>query len=139
MAPVGFSDKVTFVWKVADKLRGTFKPHEYGSVMLPLLVLRRMDAVLAPTREAVLDQAVALGALKGDRKTLGKSVDEGVDLMLKRTAGQRFYSLSPLTFTAMLQNDKERSAPDRSEQRDDGLHLRGTPAEVLRDEQRDRW
>ena len=107
MAPVGFSDKVTFVWKVADKLRGTFKPHEYGSVMLPLLVLRRMDAVLAPTREAVLDQAVALGALKGDRKTLGKSVDEGVDLMLKRTAGQRFYSLSPLTFTAMLQNDKE--------------------------------
>jgi type I restriction enzyme M protein len=107
MAPVGFSDKVTFVWKVADKLRGTFKQHEYGSVMLPLLVLRRMDAVLAPTREAVLDQAVALGVLKGDRKTLGKSVDEGADLRLKRTAGQRFYSLSPLTFAGMLQNDKE--------------------------------
>lgn len=107
MAPVGFSDKVSFVWKVADKLRGTFKQHEYGSVMLPLLVLRRMDAVLAPTREAVLDRAVSLGVLKGDRKTLGKGVDEGVDLMLKRTAGQRFYSLSPLTFTGMLQNDKE--------------------------------
>ena len=37
MAPLGFADKVAFVWKVADKLRGTFKQHEYGSVMLPLL------------------------------------------------------------------------------------------------------
>ena len=37
MAPHGFQDKVAFVWKVADKLRGTFKQHEYGSVMLPLL------------------------------------------------------------------------------------------------------
>ena len=54
MAPQGFADKVAFVWKVADKLRGTFKQHEYGSVMLPLLVLRRMDAVLAPTKDAVL-------------------------------------------------------------------------------------
>ena len=107
MALVGFADKVAFVWKVADKLRGTFKQHEYGSVMLPLLVLRRMDAVLAPTKDAVLDQAVALGALQTDRKTLGKTVDEGIDLLLKRAAGQRFYSLSPLTFTSMLQNDKE--------------------------------
>lgn len=36
MAPQGFQDKVAFVWRVADKLRGTFKQHEYGSVMLPL-------------------------------------------------------------------------------------------------------
>ncbi|WEV77738.1 class I SAM-dependent DNA methyltransferase [Janibacter cremeus] len=107
MAPVGFADKVAFVWKVADKLRGTFKQHEYGSVMLPLLVLRRMDAVLAPTKEAVLDQAVTLGALQADRKTTGKAVDEGMDYVLKHVAGQRFYNLSPLTFTSMLQNDKE--------------------------------
>ncbi|WP_277454107.1 class I SAM-dependent DNA methyltransferase [Janibacter sp. DB-40] len=107
MAPVGFADKVAFVWKVADKLRGTFKQHEYGSVMLPLLVLRRMDAVLAPTKEAVLDQAVQLGALQADRKSTGKAVDEGMDYVLKHVAGQRFYSLSPLTFTSMLQSDKE--------------------------------
>ncbi|MCT1435940.1 type I restriction-modification system subunit M [Brachybacterium paraconglomeratum] len=107
MAPVGFADKVAFVWKVADKLRGTFKQHEYGSVMLPLLVLRRMDAVLAPTKDAVLDQAVKIGALQSDRKTTGKSVDEGMDYLLKHVAGQRFYNLSPLTFTSMLQNDKE--------------------------------
>lgn len=107
MAPVGFGDKVAFVWKVADKLRGTFKQHEYGSVMLPLLVLRRMDAVLAPTKDAVLEQAVALGALEADRKSSGKPVDAGMDLILKKAAGQRFYSLSPLTFTTMLANDKE--------------------------------
>lgn len=107
MAPVGFSDKVGFVWKVADTLRGTFKQHEYGSVMLPLLVLRRMDAVLAPTKEAVLDTAVARGVLNSDRKTTGKSVDQGTDLLLQKAAKHRFYSLSPLTFTSMLQNDKE--------------------------------
>lgn len=107
MAPVGFSDKVTFVWKVADKLRGTFKQHEYGSVMLPLLVLRRMDAVLAPTKEAVLTKAVERGVLKADRKSIGKNVDQGTDLLLKKAAQHRFYSLSPLTFTSMLQNDKE--------------------------------
>ena len=33
-APEGFTDKVAFVWKIADKLRGHFKPHEYGSVLL---------------------------------------------------------------------------------------------------------
>ena len=36
-APQGFADEVAFVWKVADRLRGNFKQHEYGSVMLPLL------------------------------------------------------------------------------------------------------
>ncbi|MFT4087674.1 MAG: class I SAM-dependent DNA methyltransferase [Gordonia sp. (in: high G+C Gram-positive bacteria)] len=107
MAPVGFADKVAFVWKVADKLRGTFKQHEYGSVMLPLLVLRRMDAVLAPTKDAVIAEAVRVGALQPDRKTLGQTPDGGVDLLLKRASQQSFYNLSPLTFATMLQNDKE--------------------------------
>ena len=47
-APEGFSDKVAFVWKVADKVRGHFKPHEYWSVMVPLPVLRRLDGVAGP-------------------------------------------------------------------------------------------
>ncbi len=43
--------------KVADQLRGHFKPHECGAVMLPRLVLRRLDAVLEPTKAHVLATA----------------------------------------------------------------------------------
>ena len=95
MAPQGFSDKVAFVWKVADKLRGTFKQHEYGSVMLPLLVLRRMDAVLDPTKQAVLDAAKGMS-----------DIGPGQDAILKRVADQRFYNTSPLTIASMLSDDK---------------------------------
>ncbi|WP_374457963.1 N-6 DNA methylase [Nocardioides sp.] len=95
MAPQGFSDKVAFVWRVADKLRGTFKQHEYGSVMLPLLVLRRMDAVLEPTKKAVLDAAAGMS-----------EIGPGQDAILKQVAGQRFYNTSPLTLASMLSDDK---------------------------------
>jgi len=95
MAPQGFQDKVAFVWKVADKLRGTFKQHEYGSVMLPLLVLRRMDAVLAPTKDAVLAKA----------KTFS-TIGEGEDALLKKVAGRRFYNTAPWTFATLLNDDK---------------------------------
>jgi type I restriction enzyme M protein len=44
----------SFIWSVADLLRGKYKPHEYGKVILPFTVLRRMDCVLAPTKAAVL-------------------------------------------------------------------------------------
>ena len=106
MPPHGFSDKVAFVWRVADKLRGTFKQHEYGSVMLPLLVLRRMDAVLAPTKQDVLDQATKLGAITKDGRTTSVSIGEGHDILLKRASGHAFYNTSPLTFASMLSDDK---------------------------------
>ena len=95
MTPVGFQDKVAFVWKVADKLRGTFKQHEYGSVMLPLLVLRRMDAVLAPTKQAVVEAAFTMPV-----------IGEGQAALLKKKAGHRFYNTSPLTFPGLLNDDK---------------------------------
>ncbi len=91
MAPLGFEDKVAFVWKVADKLRGTFKQHEYGSVMLPLLVLRRMDAVLAPTKQTVLDSARGMA-----------DIGEGQAEVLKKKATHRFYNTSPLSFATLL-------------------------------------
>jgi type I restriction enzyme M protein len=90
--PEGFSDKVAFVWKVADKLRGHFKPHEYGSVMLPFLVLRRLDAVLEPTKAKVLAKA----------EELEKAGTGTVEPILRKTAGQQFYNTSPLTFTTLL-------------------------------------
>ena len=43
---------VSFIWNIAESLRGPFKPSEYGSVVLPFTVLRRLDAVLAETKPA---------------------------------------------------------------------------------------
>lgn len=52
-----FSDKVSLIWQVADLLRGPYRPNQYGKVILPLTVLRRLDCVLEPTREKVRTKA----------------------------------------------------------------------------------
>jgi type I restriction enzyme M protein len=49
-----FQEKVAFIWSVADLLRGDYKQSEYGKVILPLTVLRRLDSVLEPTKDRVL-------------------------------------------------------------------------------------
>ena len=100
--PEGFGDKVAFVWKVADKLRGHFKQHEYGAVMLPLLVLRRLDAVLEPTKAQVL-------ATAQDRED-----NAGTRALLRKASGQQFFNTSPLTFTTLLNDDKNVAASLRA-------------------------
>lgn len=51
-----FQEKANFIWQVADDLlRGTFKAHEYGDVILPFVVLRRLDMVLEPNKDAVIE------------------------------------------------------------------------------------
>jgi type I restriction enzyme M protein len=88
--PVGFQDKVSFIWSVADLLRGDFKAHEYGQVVLPLVVLRRLECALAPTKQAV----VAKGEELGD--------SPGKDAVLKAVAKHRFWNASPLDLTKIL-------------------------------------
>ncbi len=97
--PVGFENKVSFVWKIADKLRGHLRPHEYGSVMLPTLVLFRLDAVLEPTKQLVVQEA------QGRDLT-----NRGVDHLLKKASGHPFYNTSPLTLKTMLSDDKNIAA-----------------------------
>jgi type I restriction enzyme M protein len=87
----GFEGKVQFVWQVADLLRGDYKPAEYRGVILPLLVLRRLDAVLEPTKAKVLDIKARLEGRTSNPDTL-----------LKRAAGQPFYNTSPLSFAKLL-------------------------------------
>jgi type I restriction enzyme M protein len=60
-----FSEKVSFIWSVADLLRGPYKPAQYGRVILPLTVLRRLDCVLEPTKDDVLAKAKKLEGRKG--------------------------------------------------------------------------
>ncbi len=77
-SPTGFSDKVSFIWGVADLLRGDFKAHEYGQVVLPLVVLRRLECALAPTKDAIVARAEGLAD------------SPGRDALLKRVAGHAF-------------------------------------------------
>jgi len=56
----GFSEITSFIWSVADLLRGDYKQADYGKVILPFTVLRRLDCVLADTREAVWKKQEAL-------------------------------------------------------------------------------
>lgn len=60
MTPGNFQQLANFIWSVADLLRGPYRPPQYERVMLPLTVLRRFDAVLAPTKEAVLKRCETL-------------------------------------------------------------------------------
>jgi len=80
-----------FIWTVADLLRGDYKQSEYGKVVLPLTVIRRLDCVLEPTKQAVLEK----------HKQLAGKI-ENVEPVLQAVAGQQFYNTSPLTFTKLL-------------------------------------
>jgi type I restriction enzyme M protein len=51
-----FSEKVSFIWSVADLIRGPYRPNQYKDIMLPMTVFRRLDCALAPTKDKVLEQ-----------------------------------------------------------------------------------
>src|SRR5690625_4358683 len=91
-AATDFRPLADFIWEIADLLRGDYKQADYGKVILPMTVLRRLDCVLEPTREAVLARASALA---------GES-PEVRDRMLRRTAGQAFYNASKFDFKRLL-------------------------------------
>lgn len=72
-----------FIWSVADVLRGDFRQSEFGRIILPFTVLRRLECVLEPTRDKVRSQFLAMQA---------SGVD--MDLILPTTAGATFYNVS---------------------------------------------
>lgn len=82
----------SFIWSVADLLRGDFKQSEYGRVILPFTVMRRLDCVLEATKPAVLAEF--------DAKT---KAGINPDPFLRRAAGnQSFYNTSPLDLVKLL-------------------------------------
>jgi len=86
-----FSDKVGFIWSVADLLRGDYRPAEYGKVMLPLVVLRRLDCVLGDTKAAVIAKSTQLDGVLDDPTGA-----------LYAVAGRDFYNTSPLDFPKLV-------------------------------------
>ncbi|GAA4977788.1 class I SAM-dependent DNA methyltransferase [Pseudonocardia tropica] len=84
-----FTDMPGAIWKVADLLRGDYKRHEYGGVILPFTLLRRLDAQLAPTRAKVRERDAQLGDMRNKRP------------LLERAAGLPYYNVSQQDFTTM--------------------------------------
>jgi type I restriction enzyme M protein len=86
------SEIVSFIWGVADLIRDTFKRSKYQDVILPLTVLRRVDGVLAPTKEKVLEAQARL-----KEKKL-----ENPDAQLRKASGYAFYNTSRFDFEKLL-------------------------------------
>jgi type I restriction enzyme M protein len=80
-----------FIWAVADLLRGDYKQSEYGKIILPLTVIRRLDCVLAPTKEKVLRR----------HQQLSEKIDN-LEPVLQAEAKQQFYNVSALDFRRLL-------------------------------------
>ena len=91
--PKGFEDKVSLIWTIADILRGDFKPHEYGSIILPFVVLRRLECALMATKAEVIKQSSSLA---------GKI--ENVEPVLRKVSKHTFYNTSPLDLGKLLQD-----------------------------------
>jgi type I restriction enzyme M protein len=83
-------NNANFIWSIADLLRGPYKPHQYGAIVLPFTILRRLDAVLEPTKQAVLDEAVK----RGDSPAAA--------VFLAKASGQSFYNTSAFTLQSLM-------------------------------------
>jgi len=81
------SQTAAFLWSIADLLRGDFKQSQYGRIILPFTLLRRMECVLEPTKEAVIRESYA----QEGRPDLVR------ERLLLRAAGQQFFNASKLT------------------------------------------
>lgn len=84
------AEKATMIWNVADMLRGPFKPHEYGLVILPMTVVKRFHDCLLPTHDAVLAQY---------EKVKNFDVKDG---FLTKASGYQFYNTSKFTFDSLV-------------------------------------
>ena len=87
-----FKDKANLIWEVADLLRGDYKQSDYGKVILPMTVLRRLDCVLAPNKQKVLDYLPKVEKLS----------DSAKDLTLNKIAGLNFHNRSQFDFAKLV-------------------------------------
>lgn len=87
-----FKELANTIWQVADLLRGDYKQAEYGKVILPFTILRRLDCVLEPTKEKVLKKYEALKATEV----------KNIDPALNKTAGYNFHNRSKFDFDKLI-------------------------------------
>lgn len=87
---VNVAEKSALIWNVADTLRGPFKAHEYGLVILPMTVIKRFHDCLKPTRKKVLDTYEKVKKL------------EVIETFLTKASGYKFYNVSKFDFDLLL-------------------------------------
>lgn len=83
-----FSEKANFLWSIADLLRGHYKQSDYGKVILPFTVLRRLDYLLKPTKKAVL----------AEYEACKNQPQEVIELKLNKAGGFKFHNHSKFDF-----------------------------------------
>lgn len=92
---------IGLIWSIAELLRGNYKQSEYGKVVLPFTVLRRLDCVLAPTKEAVQAQV----------EKLPTTIDDAMrETMLNMASGHSFHNTSSFTFAKLLDDPEHIAA-----------------------------
>ena len=95
------------IWEIANRLRGPYRPPQYRLVMLPMVVLRRLDCVLESTKDAVLAEHARLVAAGTAENAIPRILTRVVDKDRK----QPLYNVSPYTFQKLL-GDSENIAPN---------------------------
>ncbi|MET8554830.1 class I SAM-dependent DNA methyltransferase [Streptomyces sp. NPDC004959] len=90
---------INFIWKVADLLRGDYRAHDYGKIILPFTVLRRLDCVLEPTKADVLAEVVEL-----EERRRPQAFRE---MRLREVAKHGFYNTSELTFERIAKDPSQ--------------------------------
>ena len=89
---VNIQEKANLIWAIAYKLLGTYKPHEYGNVILPMCVIKRFSDTLVATKDKVIEMNKSLDSR-------GIMVKDG---FLRSASGYDFYNVSPFTFEGLL-------------------------------------
>ncbi|MEH6814020.1 MAG: type I restriction-modification system subunit M N-terminal domain-containing protein [Motiliproteus sp.] len=89
-----FSQTAAFIWSIADLLRGDFKQSQYGRVILPFALLRRLECVLEPSKAAVLEQHAKVKGMPG-------ITEESLEKMVLRATDQNFYNISPMDLSKL--------------------------------------
>lgn len=84
------NQKANLIWAIADKLTGVYKPHEYGEVILPLVVIKRFDSILENTKDLVLEK----------NKEANSTIKEK---LLCKASGHPFYNTSEFTFAKLVE------------------------------------
>lgn len=83
---VNITEQVNFIWKIANKLRGPYKPEKYKDVIIPMCIIRRFECVLEDTKDAVLEQA--------------KKID--IEAVLNSKSGYKFHNKSEFNLNKLL-------------------------------------